>query len=326
MKKFYSLLAAVCAVATVNAQSVLYDNGPLVNNPGMGLNGADVSSLHDGLNTYGNNASHTIGYFIADDFTVPPGTTWNIDSVALYTYQTGSGISSTITEMYAYILDKDPSDPTATIIAGDSVLNIIADSFWSGIYRTNSTNWASDSRPIMRVSGGLLASLTAGTYWLVWSLDGTGASGPWCPPITYPVVTVTGNAQQFVPATGLWQSVIDTATAGSADDAPQGYPFQLIQDASSGMANYTSDLNISFYPNPVQTTAQVTLQGTALNLSLNPATFIVTDITGREVAQINNITENRFEFKRGSLKNGTYIYKIVQGEKQLKTGRFNIQN
>ncbi|MBS1764604.1 MAG: T9SS type A sorting domain-containing protein [Bacteroidetes bacterium] len=325
MKKLYTLITALFAFTFVNAQTVIYDNGPLVNYPGMGDGGADVSSLHDGLNTYGNNVNQSLGYFIADDFTVPSGATWNIDSVVLFTYQTNSGNTSTITDMFVVIFDKNPSDPTATIIAGDSTLNIMSTTEWTGIYRTSSTTLSSVSRPIMRVCGALPVSLTAGTYWIAWSFLGTSTSGPWSPPITFPVVTVTGNALQYVATSGIWQSVIDTATAGSADDAAQGFPFQLISNTSTGITTNTpSELNISFYPNPVENYAFVTIKGTALNLNQNPATFIVTDMTGREVALINNITGDTFEFKRGNLKKGMYIYKISQGDNVLKTGRFSV--
>ena len=59
------------------------------------------------------------------------------------------------------------------------------------------------ARPIMYLTcatPGL--SLPAGIYWLTYSLDGTGTSGPWTPPVTIDGVLATGNALQFTTAWG----------------------------------------------------------------------------------------------------------------------------
>lgn len=322
MKKLYTLISIMSLGLVVNAQ-IIYTNGPLVNSPGAGVGGADVSNLHDGLNTLGNNQNFVSGFWIADDFTVPVGETWNLDSVLIFGYQTNSGNISSMTGLYAYILDKSPDDPTAVVVAGDSTINGITETNWTGIYRTSETTVATSvARPIMVTSAGLSGSLTAGTYWLAWSQEGSVASGPWNPPLTE-VNTITGNAKQFVLSSGLWQDVIDTATAGASDDAAQGMPFMLVGNiVITGVNSIANNVNISFQPNPVTTTATVIINTPTIDLIKNPATFIVTDILGKEVNRIQ-VTKS-FTFDRSGLGNGIYLYKLVQGTTVLKQGKFNI--
>ena len=325
MKKLYTLLTFISAVAFANAQTVIYDNGPLVNSPGAGTGGADVSNTHDGLINYGFNQNYAAGFFVADDFTVPAGETWNIDSIVIYAYQTNSGNTSSITEMYAYIVDKSPDDPSAAVVAGDSVSNIISDSQWSGIYRTGETTLSSTARPIMRTSGSVSATLSSGDYWLVWAVSGSASfSGPWNPPITQAGITITGNAKQWYATNAAWADIVDTAQAGAQDDATQGFPFLFVGNVVTGISNNSPNVSVNFFPNPVETTSEVYIYSPELNLKQTPATFIVSDLTGREVKRINQITDSHFTFNRGSMSQGVYLYKILQGDKNLKTGKFNI--
>ncbi len=76
--------------------AVLYDNGPLVTNPG---GGADLSALQSGigLGTYGFGTQISAGYSVADDFTIN-GASWNIEELQFFTYQTGSSTTSTIND------------------------------------------------------------------------------------------------------------------------------------------------------------------------------------------------------------------------------------
>jgi hypothetical protein len=82
-------------------QNLLYDNGPLVNSPGTGVNGADESVVQTnlGMSVYGFGHQYASSISIADDFTVTGGG-WQIDSLVFYAYQTGSSTVSTITGVY----------------------------------------------------------------------------------------------------------------------------------------------------------------------------------------------------------------------------------
>lgn len=67
---------------------VLFDNGPLVTNPGAGPAGSDLSVLQTnlGMTTFGLGNQLTAGNRIADDFTVPAGQTWLVQGFAVYHY------------------------------------------------------------------------------------------------------------------------------------------------------------------------------------------------------------------------------------------------
>jgi len=207
-------------------QGVLWDNGPLVNEPGAGAGGADASSLQTvlGMNVYGFGAQNALGYHIADDFDVTDS--WTINSITFYSYQTGSTTTSTIDGVYVQIWDGAP-DGGGAVIWGDMVTNCLTTTGWSNIYRVLDTNLLATSRPIMEVvadTSGL--TLTPGTYWVDVSLTGTLGSGPWMPPITINTQTTTGNAMQF---TAAWAPMMDSGTA-----TQQGIPFIIDGDVGGG--------------------------------------------------------------------------------------------
>lgn len=69
---------------------------------------------------------------------------------------------------------------------------------FTGVFKVQDTAQAATHRPIMSVKVSLPAPvvLTAGVYWLQWSLTGSLTSGPWCPPVATLNQGVTGNAEQ----------------------------------------------------------------------------------------------------------------------------------
>lgn len=224
MKKIYKQTILILAgftfsVSTINAQ--LYDNGPLINSPGAGSGGANVSNLHSGLTTFGFGHALSTLFRVGDDFVVPaPG--WNIDSIVFYAYQTGSTTTSTINHLNVAIWDGQPG-AGGNIIWGDTTTNRLAGSYWSGIYRTTDVDLLNTQRPIMADRANTAGcSLAPGTYWVTWQTGGTLASGPWAPPITVTGVTVTGNAVQFDPTAQLWNPANDLGLV-----TQQGFPFKI---------------------------------------------------------------------------------------------------
>lgn len=232
-KNTFTAVVVLCFFATTAFSQLLHDNGPLVNSPGGGAGGADVSYLDvaAGLGTYG--FGHQIVAFnrVADDFTVPaPG--WDIDSLIFYAYQTGSTTTSTITEVNVAIWDAAPN-AGGNIIWGDTTTNILSGSYWTGIYRTLDTDLLNTQRPIMAdriATAGL--SLAAGTYWVSWQSGGTLASGPWAPPITISGTPQTGDALQFLGTGGTWAPIVDATFT-------QGLPFLIYGDVQAGGAACT---------------------------------------------------------------------------------------
>ena len=80
---------------------------------------------------------------------------------------------------------------------------------FTNCYRGSDGETTATTRPIMSITAGNLnIQLEAGTYWLVYSLEGTGTSGPWGAPHCEPAIGNTGNGVQYT-STG-WQTLTDS--------------------------------------------------------------------------------------------------------------------
>ncbi|MCO5266611.1 MAG: choice-of-anchor J domain-containing protein [Lentimicrobium sp.] len=215
-------------------RALLYDNGPLVNSPGTGVGGADESILQNvtlGMTTLGAGIQFASGNHMADDFVVDAN--WTIDQFTFYGYQTGSTTTSTMTGGYLQIYNGNPSTG-GTVVWGDMTTNRMSSTTFSNIYRL-SEGTPGTNRPIMEIvceTPGL--TLTPGTYWVEYTLDGSLTSGPWAPPITITGETTTGNALQYLPASG-WQPFQDGGTL-----TPQGLPFLIAGTANNGGGGSTT--------------------------------------------------------------------------------------
>jgi hypothetical protein len=210
----------------VPSGGILYDNGPLITNPGAGAGGADASALQTalGMNVYGFGHALTTGYRVADDFTVTDPNGWQVDSFVFYAYQTGSTTASTINHINFRIWNGAPN-AGGTIVFGDTTTNRFASSQWSNIYRARDIALTESTRPIMASVATAGVVLPPGTYWVDWQTGGTLGSGPWAPAITIAGSTAVGNGLQYNAST--WAALIDTGTAA----AQQGLPFQVIGSA-----------------------------------------------------------------------------------------------
>jgi len=309
------------------AASVLFDNGPLVNFPGQGTGGADISSLANGLLSYGYSCSRSGKTRLSDDFTIPAGETWTIDSVAFYNYQTGaSSATSTFTIFNMVVRSSSPLvDPTAaSVVWGDTAVNILEDSYWSGIYRTSSTTFTVTTRPIMKNivnTYSSLLKLPAGTYWLDWQAAGSLTSGPWNPPITLATAT-TGNGLQLFNSS--WAAIVDTIAAGPSDDAPQGFPFTLYGSINSGVNEIYSNNDVSIFPNPMHSTATVSVSDNIRKTS-SGFSFAMYDAIGNLISRTNGITSNKFTVTKENIPSGVYMYEVLNGNEIIKRGKLSVQ-
>jgi len=207
---------------TTSKGSFGWDNGPLVNQPGGGLNGANASVLQKsalGMNTYAFGNQFSLGNRMADDFEVTDPAGWQMDLVTFFAYQWGSTTTSTITGVYYQIWDGPPDNPASSVVFGDLTTNRLVNTYWSNIYRVLDITMTDDKNPIMTNVASAGVYLPPGTYWLDWMTDGSLTSGPWAPPISINGQTTTGNAMQYV---GGWEPALDTGTA-----TQQGMPFIL---------------------------------------------------------------------------------------------------
>ncbi|MBK9291506.1 MAG: choice-of-anchor J domain-containing protein [Bacteroidetes bacterium] len=246
----------------------LYDNGPFINSPGTGPGGSDESILQNstlGMNTLGAGIQYASGNRMADDVVVPE--TWNVESITVYAYQTGSTTTSTMTGGYIQVWDGDPTQG-GQIIWGDMTTNRMTATGWTNTYRRSETT-PGTTRPIMYLvveTPGL--TLEPGTYWIDYSLAGSLASGPWAPPITINGQAVTGNAKQFLGSSQTWQDFLDTGTGTPA----QGLPFIISGTTGGG--------------GPVQWLSVNPLAG-SVNAGASSSLDVTYDATGLEVGTYN---------------------------------------
>lgn len=228
------------AAAPVATTAVLYDNGPLINSPGTGSGGADESQVQNislTMSTTGF-AAYAANYRMADEFTIPSPAGWQIDTITLYAYQTGSATSSTITSINLRIWDGPPNDPNSTIVFGDTTTNRLSATSWAGIYRVTQTTVGSTSRPIMVNTVSVGTSLDPGTYWLDWQMAGSLTSGPWAPSITINGQATTGNALQSSTNGSSWNSIADSGSA-----TQQGMPFVVNGSLVDGACVSTTNVD-----------------------------------------------------------------------------------
>jgi hypothetical protein len=206
-------LASVLSLAfSVSAHAaLLWDNGSLVNQPGAGAGGADVSSILPGNSYFGWSVSTNSGWRLADDFTVAPGQTWALSGAEVFGYQTNSTTTSTFTSLTLRIWQGAPGVPGSTLVWDGSAGEQSLISGFTGIYRTTETIFSNTQRPIMSLSDGVGGTvLGAGTYWLDWTATGSLGSGPFSPPL--PVTS--GNGLQFDASSGVWGALTDYTGTG----------------------------------------------------------------------------------------------------------------
>ena len=132
-----------------NTTAILLSQNELVTHTGQGYNGADASIVEPPGTLRGSNAIHT-SFRICDDFTVPAGYEWIIDSVWIYNYQNYSGPVSTITFVSMKIWNGVPNLPSSTGVFGDTTTNRMIRTVFTNIYRAKPDSIQSPSRPIMQ--------------------------------------------------------------------------------------------------------------------------------------------------------------------------------
>lgn len=207
--------------------AVLYNNGPFVTGVGNGSGGANTSVIVAPSNTFG--WGNQLGFNrVADDFTVS-GSSWQIDTLTFFGYQTGSTTVSTFTSLNLQIWNGPPGVPGSSVVWGDTATNRLASSTWTGAYRVTTTTLNDTQRPIMANVAAVGTVLPPGTYWLDWQAAGTLGSGPWAPPVSILGQPLSGNARQSI--SGTWGQ---TTPSGSVSPEPTEFPFLIDGTALDG--------------------------------------------------------------------------------------------
>lgn len=231
----FVLTAALSLPAAHAAANVLWNNGPFVNCPACGANGADASLVQTSLSMLYMGISNNVddNHMVAEDFIVGDEV-WDVTRLTFFGffYDPLAGLPvSAFDDLRFQILDGPPGQPGSTVVYGDPATTCLTTSDWTGSYRDLESVGGDSTRAVMRITCELPTGtlfLLPGTYWIVWQNAGTG-SGPYVPLITINGETTTGNAMSFTPGT-QWIAIWD---AGSF--TPQGLPFII---EGSEVANY----------------------------------------------------------------------------------------
>jgi hypothetical protein len=221
--------------------TLLYSNGSL--NPATtATNGAVApagcywsEAQHD---TAVPSVANTVGFEVtqgasrrADDFTVPPGQAWTIDSFDTFAY-VSTGSPAPFIGATVRVWSGPPGSSKSRIIYGD-LTNRLRSSADSLVYRiydsTGGTAVApTTTRKVYRnnlATAGLV--LTAGTYWLDWDAQAAGNAQAWAPTVTVPGTRGLPGWNARRAFTGGWGATVDGGLPASGADVPQDFPFNV---------------------------------------------------------------------------------------------------
>jgi hypothetical protein len=173
----------------------------------------------------------------ADDFVIPPGQTWTINSVTTFVYQTGAtGPTSPVIGSTLQIWNGVPLAPSSTVLFGDITTNRLSSSTNSNLFRIFNTvapppgTAPGTTRMIwqntLTVSPALV--LGPGHYWIDFQTD-AGASGNFTPTTTIPNVrgAMQFNALQKITAATTFAPIIETGNPAASTDYSVDFPFKI---------------------------------------------------------------------------------------------------
>ena len=319
MNKPLLLAAAVLCVHTLQAQVYKADTAFTTD---IGSGGAPAScAFTASLNsTYGLNHNRAFSFLLAEDFTVPTGQTWNLDTVILYSYQTGSSTTSSINFASLEIRQGSVS---GTSVFGDTTTNRLTSSSWTGIYRVDKNALTGTTRPIMRMKIKLTPTkvLTAGTYWLIWGAKGSGAGGVFCPPKVSPgrLNPAGQNAMQYNPT--VWHAASDTIAGPTPITVGFNYILKGPQKPPSGILSPAKSVDFlsQNLPNPFS-------GSTTISFDLPEAGQVKLDVYNSLGQHISSLVDGRLPagrreaiFDASGLAAGRYFYVLkTEAGSQMK--------
>lgn len=197
-------IATLASVALADGQ-ILYDNGSIINGP----NNTSVITAPNSLFGYG--AQVAANNRVADDFVAGAG--WSINGFCFAAYQTSSTAYTMTTANVSLLRGADIN--TATVENTWTDLATTNEGFIG--YRVSSATPTATNRGVYNVGVKFgNKNLVAGaTYWVVWSLAGSLASGPWIPQVMDGVNPKPGNGQQSI--NGAAFAAVTWGTGGTSE-------------------------------------------------------------------------------------------------------------
>lgn len=275
-------------------------------------NAGNTTESNTSLGLGGTFISAASSLFLADDFTIPVGSSWQISTIDFFAYQTSyAGTTSPFNTIRVNIYSSDPSVAGAVSVFGDDTTNRFSAGTDANIYRIGNTTvplatTPATNRKIWKVTANTPVTLTAGTYWVKYQLQNVvTATGGFLPPVT--VVDSRGlpgfNAKQFNAIAGTWVSIIDDGNPTTAPDFPLDMPFVVtFTSPTLGTKEIIQyDNRVQVYPNPVTDHFRINNPE-----KMKISTVEIMDLSGRLIKTLN-AAEN---YNVSDLPKGNYILKI----------------
>jgi uncharacterized repeat protein (TIGR01451 family) len=95
-----------------------------------------------------------------------------------------------------------------------------------------------------------------------------------------------------------------------------------IVDVASGIETLSTNNVVKVYPNPFSESTTFVIQSDKINENYS---FEMTDMLGKKVRSMNNISEKQFTLQRNGLQNGMYFYSIANAEGVVGKGKVIIK-
>ncbi len=83
-----------------------------------------------------------------------------------------------------------------------------------------------------------------------------------------------------------------------------------------GIEEEANNFSFNISPNPFTTQAIITF-----NKQIHNATFSLYNLLGEKVAEVLNINGESFQFNRGNLRSGVYVFEVLQKDKCIGRGK-----
>ena len=277
-------------------------------------NTTEANSISGFAGTY---SSATSSLFMADDFTIPTGASWQITSIDFFAYQTSYiGTISPFNTVRVNIFSSDPAVAGAVSVFGDDTTNRFASSVDANMYRIfnssvpNSLLAPTTTRKIWKVTATTPITLTAGTYWVKYQLQNiVTSSAGFLPSVTIPGSRglATFNAKQYNAITATWIPLVDPGTPASAPDYTADMPF-IVNFTSTTLGTNEAmqyDNRIRVYPNPVKDNFKISNPE-----KIKISSVDIIDLSGKHIKTLNGTDE----YNVSDLPKGNYILKIKCNE------------
>ncbi len=285
-KKFLTTFTLAFMVSALFAQTLTNGN---LGTGATSLNGtaaAAGTTWHELQNVTGNTTesnsllgvSHasqgTTNNTLTDDFVVPGGNTWTINTLTMYSLDqvvAPTSTTSPYTNVRVRIWNGIPGAAGSTIVFGDMTTNRFASTAFSGrkgIFNSQvpTPGAPTPNLPIFSITAnlGTTAVLTAGTYWIEWQVVHTAN----CFSPTSQTVGIRTlpayNGRQSVAT--VWAQLVDGGNPATAPDVAVDLPFTITYTAAP-----TTPCTGTPAPGNTVSTTSAACPGTPFTLSLQNA-------------------------------------------------------